>query len=374
MLQSTTPLFYCIVANDTAIDAAKLLLSVSLETLVLIGERFLISLPVASISAGVLSLVLSLALGPWLINWLKSRYTERIASDSAKLNELHAAKQNTPTMGGLLISGATIFSIVCFSNLKSPVAWLFCGTVLALTLLGASDDWIKLRTQRKGLSARQKLFVQAVISLIAAGGIYLVQQQQSRTGTVLIPWSTMTVQQGVYWIPWAVFVMIGASNAVNLTDGLDGLASGLTVVASITLAVIICSSRMAGVDENERMVAAVSCAALAGSTLGFLWWNRHPAKIFIGDAGSLPIGGLLAIASVATGTELLLAIIGVVFVVETLSVILQVAWYRRTRTRILLCSPLHNHFVFRGVAETKIVLWFWLAAIIAALLGMFAAF
>ena len=340
----------------------------------LIGERFLISLPVASISAGVLSLVLSLALGPWLINWLKSRYTERIASDSAKLNELHAAKQNTPTMGGLLISGATIFSIVCFSNLKSPVAWLFCGTVLALTLLGASDDWIKLRTQRKGLSARQKLFVQAVISLIAAGGIYLVQQQQSRTGTVLIPWSTMTVQPGVYWIPWAVFVMIGASNAVNLTDGLDGLASGLTVVASITLAVIICSSRMAGVDENERMVAAVSCAALAGSTLGFLWWNRHPAKIFMGDAGSLPIGGLLAIASVATGTELLLAIIGVVFVVETLSVILQVAWYRRTRTRILLCSPLHNHFVFRGVAETKIVLWFWLAAIIAALLGMFAAF
>lgn len=277
-------------------------------------------------------------------------------------------------MGGLLISGAAIFSILCFSDPALPIVWLFCGTVLALTLLGAFDDWIKLRTQRQGLTARQKLLVQTIIALGAAGGIDLLHQQHGRTGSVMIPWSTMTVQLGGYWIPWAVFVIIGASNAVNLTDGLDGLASGSAAVASIALAVVICSSTLAGIDENNRMVAAVSCAALAGSTLGFLGWNRHPARIFMGDAGSLPIGGLMAIASLITGTELLLAIIGVVFVVETLSVILQVAWYRRTRTRILLCSPLHNHFVFRGVAETKIVAWFWLAAVISAMLGVAAAF
>jgi phospho-N-acetylmuramoyl-pentapeptide-transferase len=347
---------------------------IPVETLVLIGERFVTSLPVVVISAGALSLVLSLAFGPWLIGWLKLRFTERIASDSAKLNELHAAKQNTPTMGGLLISATTIFSVLCFSDPSSPVVWLFCGTVLAFTLLGAYDDWIKLRTQRKGLTARQKLSAQVIMSLGVAVGIYLLHHEPGSVGTVSIPWSKMTFRPSVYWIPWAVFVIIGASNAVNLTDGLDGLASGSAAISSIALAVVICSSKLAGLDENNRMIAAVSCAALAGSTLGFLWWNRHPARIFMGDAGSLPIGGLLAIASLATGTELLLAIIGVVFVVETFSVILQVAWYRRTRRRILLCSPLHNHFVFRGVAETKIVQWFWLAAIVAALLGVSAAF
>ncbi len=339
----------------------------------LIGERFVTSLAVVSVCTGMLSLILSLVCGPLLIRSLKSRFRERIASDSAKLNELHAAKQNTPTMGGLLISGTTIFSVLCFSDLSLLLVWLYGGTVLALTMLGAFDDWIKLRTQRKGLTARQKLLVQAIVAVAAAVGIYLLHHEQGSAGTVLIPWTTQTLQLGVCWIPWAVFVIVGVSNAVNLTDGLDGLAAGSSAICSVAL-VFICGSTLAGIDENNRAVAAVSCAALAGSTLGFLWWNRHPARIFMGDAGSLPIGGLLAIAALTTGTELLLAITGVVFVVETLSVILQVAWYRRTRRRILLCSPLHNHFVFRGVAETKIVAWFWLAAFIFGMLGVSAAF
>ncbi len=348
--------------------------AVALETRVFIGELFVTSPPVAAISAGILSLALSLAGGPWLIRWLKSRFTERIASDSAKLNELHAAKQNTPTMGGLLISGTTVFSILCFSKTMSPLVWLFCGTVIALTLLGASDDWIKLRTQRQGLTARQKLLVQTVISVVAATGIYMLHLKTGSAGFVFIPGTESTLHFGICWIPWAVFVIVGVSNAVNLTDGLDGLAAGSSAVASIALVIVICGSSMVGGGESSRTVAAISCASLAGSTLGFLWWNRHPARMFMGDAGSLPIGGLLAVASLATGTELVLAIIGVVFVVETLSVILQVAWYRRTRRRILLCSPLHNHFVFRGVAETKIVTWFWLTAIFAAVIGVTVAF
>ena len=339
-----------------------------------VAGALLNSLTGSAINAGLLSLLLSLVCGPHLIRWLKSRFTERIVSDSATLNELHAAKKNTPTMGGLLISGTTILGILCFNDTSAPLTWLFCGTVLSLTLLGASDDWIKLRTHRKGMTARQKLSGQTIIAIASATGIYMLHRESGSSGIVHIPGIDAQLQLGICWIPWAVFVIVGASNAVNLTDGLDGLASGSSAILSIALVLIICGGTLAGVDEESVAVAGVSCGALAGSTLGFLWWNRHRARIFMGDTGSLPIGGLLAITSLATGTELLLAIAGLVFVVETLSVILQVAWYRRTRSRILLCSPLHNHFVFQGVAETKIVLWFWMAAMVAAVLGVCVAF
>lgn len=195
----------------------------------------------------------------------------------------------------------------------------------------------------------------------------------------MIPGIDATIRLGWGWIPWAAFVIVGSSNAVNLTDGLDGLACGCSAIASSTMVLVICGISTVGgngqdIHDSSRTVAAMSCAALAGSTFGFLWWNRHPARVFMGDAGSLPIGSLLAIAALSTGHELLLAIIGAVFVVETLSVMLQVGWYRRTRRRVLLCSPLHNHFVFRGVAETRIVIAFWLGAVLAALAGLTIAF
>ena len=345
----------------------------------LIGGLFETSLPIAAVCGGILSLMLSLAGGPWLIRRLKSRFTERIASDSARLNELHAAKKDTPTMGGLLIAGTTVVSILCFTDVSSPLVWLFCLTVSAFTLLGATDDWIKLRTTRKGLTARQKLVFQCLIAGVLAAGTYWLKSTDGIAGRMMIPCLNATVDLGWYWMPWAAFVIVGSSNAVNLTDGLDGLASGCSTITSIALAVVICGSTTVGLDQTDipaagRAAAAISCAALAGSTLGFLWWNRHPAKIFMGDAGSLPIGGLLAVAALSTGVELLLAIIGAVFVIETLSVMLQVYWYRRTRRRVLLCSPLHNHFVFRGVPETRIVAAFWLAAMFAAVTGLTAAF
>ena len=343
------------------------------------GELYVTSLSVAVFSAGLLSLTLSLVCGPWLIRWLRSRFTERIVSDSARLNEIHASKQNTPTMGGLLIAGTTVVSMLCFADVSSPLVWLFCLTVAALTLLGATDDWIKLRTMRKGMTARTKLAFQCLIASAAAGGIYLFQADHGLAGRIIIPWTDRTMDLGSCWIPWAAFVIAGSSNAVNLTDGLDGLASGCSAITSTALAVVICQSAGSGINEADihgqgHAAAAISCAALAGSTLGFLWWNRHPAKVFMGDAGSLPIGGLLAVAALSTGNELLLAIMGAVFVVETLSVILQVGWYRRTRRRVLLCSPLHNHFVFRGGRETGIVAAFWLAAMFAALTGLTVTF
>ena len=345
----------------------------------LIGELSVGSFFVALFSAGLLSLTLSLVCGGWLIRWLKSRFTERIVSDSARLNELHAAKQNTPTMGGVLIAGTTVVSILCFADVSLPPVWLLCLTVSAFMLLGSVDDWIKLRTTRKGLTARKKLVFQCLIAFAAAGGMYLLQTDHGQAGQIMIPLMDRTMHLGCFWIPWAAFVIVGSSNAVNLTDGLDGLASGCSMITSSAMAAVICCSAGVGINETGnagpgRAVAAISCAALAGSTLGFLWWNRHPAKVFMGDAGSLPIGALLAVAALSTGNELLLAIIGAVFVVETLSVMLQVVWYRRTRRRVLLCSPLHNHFVFRGTPETGIVAAFWLAAMFAALTGLTAAF
>ena len=268
----------------------------------LIGGLFVTSLPVAAVSAWILSLTLSLVCGPWLLRWLRSRFTERIVSDSLRLNELHAAKQNTPTMGGLLIAGTTIVSILCFADVTSPVVWLFCLTVSAFMLLGVCDDWIKLRTTRKGLTVRQKLLFQCLLGGAAAGGLYVFNSDHGSAGRIVIPWMDGTMHRGWYWIPWAAFVIVGSSNAVNLTDGLDGLASGCAAITSIAMAVVICGSAGIGISETDifgagQSVAAISCAALAGSTLGFLWWNRHPAKVFMGDAGSLPIGGLLALAA-----------------------------------------------------------------------------
>ncbi|MBC7966482.1 MAG: phospho-N-acetylmuramoyl-pentapeptide-transferase, partial [Fuerstia sp.] len=262
---------------------------------------------------------------------------------------------------------------------SSPMVWLVGFTVAAFTLLGASDDWIKLRTTRKGLTARQKLVFQCLIASAVAAAAYSLRSTDGIDGRVMIPGLSATLDLGWCWIPWAAFVIVGSSNAVNLTDGLDGLASGCSTITSIALAVVICGSTTVGINETDipdagRSVAAISCAALAGSTLGFLWWNRHPAQVFMGDAGSLPIGGLLAVAALSTGDEWLLAIIGAVFVIETLSVMLQVFWYRRTRRRVLLCSPLHNHFVFRGVPEPRIVAAFWLAAMFAATAGLTVAF
>ena len=181
------------------------------------------------------------------------------------------------------------------------------------------------------------------------------------------------LQTGWAYIPWAMFVIVGTSNAVNLTDGLDGLAAGCTFVTALALGVIVVFAEIGLNSAGLRQDSAVMFAALTGSALGFLRFNRHPAQVFMGDAGSLPIGGLLAVAALACRLELTLALVGLVFVLETLSVMIQVAWYRQTKRRVLLCSPLHNHFVFRGIPERRIVCGFWMASVFFALAGLLQA-
>jgi phospho-N-acetylmuramoyl-pentapeptide-transferase len=317
--------------------------------------------------AAAIAVAISVVAGPVTIHWLRLRYRERIASDSATLNALHASKQRTPTMGGVLIMLAFLVSLLTTSAATAKSTMVIGLTGLSLCVVGAIDDWIKSTTSRKGLTVPQKLTAQTIIALVAAVALFLLQVAPASSGFSLSAWLPKSIEW--LFVPWAAIVIIAVSNAVNLTDGLDGLAAGCTTITATATTVITLAVISSGVASESLTIAAASSAALAGSAAGFLLYNRFPARVFMGDAGSLPIGGILATTALISGTEFLLLLTGAVFVVETLSVMLQVFWFRRTGRRILLCSPLHNHFVFQKVPETKIVKWFWLAAAATAIIA-----
>lgn len=327
--------------------------------------------------ASVAAFLAAILLGPVVIRWLKKRFRERIASASETLNELHASKQDTPTMGGVFIMAAVLIATFLFGNLTSPYVQLAIFVVTSLTALGAADDWVKQRTTRNGLSARQKFLIQCFIAGIA--GWLLYQEQQSEPyGTDLVwPLGNFVIPLGAFFVLWAALVLIASCNAVNLTDGLDGLAPGCSILscgAFVALTYLSGHSVFAEYLRIPHFVGsgelAVMLGALVGAMLGFLWFNCFPAQVFMGDAGSLPVGGMLAVAALVTRQEVLLIVIGGVFVVETVSVIVQVATFKLTGKRPLRCSPLHNHFVFRGDPETKIVIRFWIVAAVLAIVGI----
>lgn len=327
--------------------------------------------------AAVVSFLTAILLGPYCIAWLKGRFAERIDSASDRLNQLHAAKAGTPTMGGLLICLTIVVSSLVFGNLTNSRVQLALFVTVSFTALGCVDDWIKLTAKSRGLTARQKLIGQILLSAISATSVVAISGDSPMSRSLVWPCGLGSVSLGVLIIPWSMFVMIGSSNAVNLTDGLDGLASGCTLFAgaAVTAAVYLSGHRelaeylgiphFVGVGE-----LAVPLSALAGAVLGFLWFNVHPAQVFMGDAGSLPLGAMLALGALATRQEIFLAIVGGVFVVETLSVVLQVGSRRLCGKKILACSPLHNHYVFAQMPETRIVVRFWIISAILAVLGL----
>ncbi|MCA9051939.1 MAG: phospho-N-acetylmuramoyl-pentapeptide-transferase [Planctomycetaceae bacterium] len=328
-------------------------------------------------AAGLTAFLLAICLGPPAIRWLRRRFRERIASASPTLNQLHAAKQNTPTMGGIFLMTAVGFATLVWADLSSQLVGIVLWLVVSLTVLGAADDWIKQRTDRNGLSVRQKLRIQLAISAIAAIWLSVQQPPAPIADSVFIPVGRGLVSLSLLYVPWCMFIIVGTSNAVNLTDGLDGLAAGCSLFTAASFALLTWLSghrELAAYLSIPHVSGAgevtVTLGALLGALLGFLWYNCHPAKVFMGDAGSLPIGGLLAVAALVCRQELLLAVIGGVFVVETLSVILQVTVYRRTGKRPLRCSPLHNHFVFRGDHETAIVTRFWIVSAVLSVIGL----
>jgi phospho-N-acetylmuramoyl-pentapeptide-transferase len=327
--------------------------------------------------ASVTAFAISLLLGPFAIRQLKRRFRERIDSASDTLNRIQAGKSETPTMGGLFVIGAVVLAAVLWGDLSNVYLQIGLAAALGFATLGAVDDWIKLRTDRNGLSVRSKLAVQVLLALALGIRLYFAQQHLDDGLRLIWPFGNYGLWLGWGFCLWAMFVLVGSSNAVNLTDGLDGLASGCMLFAGAAFTALV---YLAGHKVMADYLAiphipgagelTVLMGALVGAILGFLWFNCYPAQVFMGDTGSLPIGALLGYTALVTRQEVLLVVIGGVFVIETLSVIFQVAWFRLTGKRLIACSPLHNHFLFRGQHEIKIVVRFWIGSALLALVAV----
>ena len=327
--------------------------------------------------ASVTSFLLAIMFGPVAIRWLKSRFRERIDSNSERLNELQATKKNTPTMGGMFVAAAIVVSVLLWGDLSSAYVKLGLFVTIAFALLGAVDDWIKLNSQRNGLKAKHKLAVQVVLAGGVAWFLYHIHSDVEHGLSLIWPIGGATIVLGAGFIVWSMLVVVGSSNAVNLTDGLDGLASGCMIFAGaafIALTYLSGHKIMAEYLSIPHIPGAgeltIVMGAMVGAILGFLWFNCYPAQVFMGDTGALPIGALLGLAALVTRQEVLLVIVGGVFVVETLSVILQVGWFRLTGNRLIACSPLHNHYLFKGHHELKIVVRFWISSALLALIAV----
>ncbi len=324
------------------------------------------------------ALIISFLLGPVLIDLLKSRQSrgQPIRSDGP---EGHlASKKGTPTMGGLLILIALAFATLLWADLGTVYVWAVLGVTIAYGTIGFLDDYLKVTRQNSdGLSAKLKLLLQAVIALVAAFAI-MHQLPAPLTTTLAVPFlKNVLLNLGWAFVLFAVVVMVGASNAVNLTDGLDGLAIVPVMIAAGVFALIayLVGNSVFSTYLQRHYVPgagelAVFCGALVGGGLGFLWFNAPPAKVFMGDTGSLSLGGALGAVSVVTKHELVLAIVGGIFVLETVSVIVQVLSFKLTGKRIFAMAPLHHHFEKKGWAESTIVIRFWIIASILALAGL----
>jgi len=324
------------------------------------------------------ALVISFWAGPKLIRFLKSmqRHGQPIRLDGPERHLIE--KKGTPTMGGVLILIALGLSTLIWADLDNGYVWAVLLVTFGYGGIGFADDFLKLtRRNTKGVSGRIKLIAQASIGLIAA--IWMTQLMPYPLGTELaVPvFKNLMIPFGFLFPLVAMFVLMGASNSVNLTDGLDGLAIVPTMIAAGVFALIayLVGNRIfAGYLQINFISGAgelsVFLSALIGAGLGFLWFNAPPAAVFMGDTGSLSLGGALGAVAVATKSEIVLAIVGGLFVVETVSVIVQVFWFKRTGRRVFLMAPLHHHFEKKGWAEPTIVIRFWIIAMILALVGL----
>jgi phospho-N-acetylmuramoyl-pentapeptide-transferase len=324
------------------------------------------------------ALVVAFVIGPGLIQWLRKwqKQGQPIRADGPESHLL--TKKGTPTMGGFLILIALVVATLLWADLRSHYVWIVLLVTLGYGLLGFLDDFLKVSKKNpKGLPGKAKLAGQIGIALIAAWWVFAIQREPL-AGSLAVPFlKGVLVQLGWFFIPFAVFVIIGASNAVNLTDGLDGLAIVPVMIAAGVFALI---SYLVGhaVFANYLQIhyvpgsgeLAVFCGALVGAGLGFLWFNAPPAMVFMGDTGSLSMGGALGAVSVVTKHELVLAIVGGLFVLETVSVIVQVASFKLTGKRVFRMAPLHHHFEKKGWAEPTVVIRFWIIAGILALVGL----
>ncbi len=328
--------------------------------------------------AALLALILSILLGPALIRWLKRRQIGQAIREEGP--KAHQVKAGTPTMGGVLINLAVAVPTLLFGDLSNAYVWMALLAMLLAMGIGVGDDWRKVSQQHnRGLSGKQKLVLQTLIGFgVAAASLLLVPGRPDPTHLSFPFLKNLHPDLGVpAWLVFAAIVVVGSSNAVNLTDGLDGLAIGSTLIAAATLALlayIAGNARAAGyllvpfVPGTGEL--SVFLAAIVGASLGFLWFNSHPAEVFMGDTGSLALGAALGTVAVLIKQEILLVLVGGLFVIEALSVILQVASFKLTGRRIFRMAPLHHHFELLGWAESKVIIRFWIVAIIFALFSL----
>ncbi|MFT8246265.1 phospho-N-acetylmuramoyl-pentapeptide-transferase [Roseomonas sp. BN140053] len=324
------------------------------------------------------ALMLSMMLGPRVIAWLRTfqRGGQPIRTDGPERHLIE--KKGTPTMGGVLILLALGLSTLLWADLRSGIVWAVLTVTFGYGLLGFWDDWLKVtKRNTKGVSGKAKLIAQGGLGLVAAFWLTWLMPAGLQQGLAVPVFKEVLIPFGIFFPLLAMLVMMGSSNAVNLTDGLDGLAIVPVMIAAGVFAFIayLVGNRVFADYLQLNFVPgtgelAVFLSALVGSGLGFLWFNAPPAAVFMGDTGSLSLGGALGAVAVATKHEIVLAIVGGLFVVETVSVIIQVFWFKRTGRRVFLMAPLHHHYEKKGWSEPTIVIRFWIVAMVLGLVGL----
>lgn len=323
------------------------------------------------------ALLICFVIGPGMIRWLKSKQAQGqpIRDDGP---ETHFKKAGTPTMGGLMILISVATSTFLWADLTNPFVWIAMLVMIGFGAIGFADDYLKLTHRNtKGLSGKLKLAIQIAIGAVATLWIMASLPDHMNTHLAIPFFKNFFINLSFFFVPWALLVMVGASNAVNLTDGLDGLAIVPVAIAAACFGLITWLVGNA-VFANYLQIPfvpgtgelAIVCGALVGAAMGFLWFNTPPAMVFMGDTGSLAMGGVLGAIAVMAKHELVLAIIGGLFVLETVSVIVQVVSFKLTGKRVFRMAPLHHHFEKKGWSEPTVVIRFWIIAMILALIGL----
>jgi phospho-N-acetylmuramoyl-pentapeptide-transferase len=326
--------------------------------------------------AVITAMLLSLVIGPRLIVWLKKiSVTQQIRTDGP---QSHLKKTGTPTMGGIIIITCVLATVLLWGELENMYVWIMVLSLVGYGAIGLLDDYLKVvRKNSRGLRAWHKFGSQIALAL-AIGVLLYFNPKDPYADVLSIPFfKKWLFDLGLFYIPFSVVVVVGASNAVNLTDGVDGLAIGLVGIALLANIVLVYISGNARFAEYLQVLylpgtgeLTVVCGAMLGASLGFLWFNSYPADVFMGDVGSLALGGALGTLAIITKHEIVLAVVGGIFVIETLSVVFQVASFKLTGKRIFRMAPIHHHFELKGWHESKVIVRFWIVGIMLALLSL----
>jgi len=322
------------------------------------------------------ALTVTVVIAPRIIEMLKKiSMTQQIRDDGPKT---HFSKAGTPTMGGVIIIIAVMFAMLLWGNLRNGYVWVVMMSLLGFGAIGFMDDYLKaVMKNPKGLRALYKFGAQMLLAFVISISLYY-NPNDPNTSILSVPFfKKWLFDLGIFYIPFSILVIVGSSNAVNLTDGIDGLAIGLVAIAACANAALVYLAGHAVFARYLQVLylpgtgeLTVFCGALAGASLGFLWFNSYPAQVFMGDVGSLGLGGALGTLAVVAKQELVLTVVGGIFVIETISVVLQVASFKLTGKRIFKMAPIHHHFELKGWSEPKVIVRFWIAGIILAFFSL----